>query len=241
MTRDISAILFDKDGTLIDYHLSWRPINDRAALHAARGDERLAARLLQLAGADPATGRVAADSLLAAATPRDIAAAWIAAGSPFTLGPLAGDLDRIFCAGVEDAVPVTDLAELFARLKGRGLALGIASSDSAAAIAATARRFEIDRHLDFIAGYDSRHGTKPDPGMLLAFARQSGLPASTVAVVGDNLHDMRMASAGGAGLKVAVLTGTGTREMLEGAADVCLESIAGLEAALSGRIDPHGR
>ena len=34
----ISAILFDKDGTLLDYHLSWQPINARAALWAAAGD-----------------------------------------------------------------------------------------------------------------------------------------------------------------------------------------------------------
>jgi phosphoglycolate phosphatase len=234
MTKTISAILFDKDGTLLDYHLSWRPINERTAWHAARGDAELARHLMTVGGADPLTGRVAPDSLFAAATPRAIAAAFIAAGSPFELDELTADMDLIFRNGVENVVAVTDLESLFARLKARGLALGVASSDSAEAIASTARRFGFRQHVDFIAGYDSRHGAKPDPGMLLAFARATGVPAREIAVVGDNLHDMEMAAAGGAGLKVAVLTGTGTREALSAVADLCLSSITELEAALFG-------
>jgi phosphoglycolate phosphatase len=230
----ISAILFDKDGTLVDYHLSWRKVNETAALHAAGGDAALAAHLLREGGADPATGRVAPGTLLAAGTPFEIAAAFIAAGSRLDHQQLTADLERIFCAGVEHAVPVTDLGSLFARLKRRGLALGVASSDSEAAIAATARRLGFAEHLDFIAGYDSGHGIKPAAGMLLAFAREVGLSPHEVAVVGDNLHDLEMAAAGGAGLRVAVLTGTGTRDVLSAAADLCLSSIVELEGALFG-------
>jgi phosphoglycolate phosphatase len=230
--KGISGILFDKDGTLLDYHLSWQHLNVKAALHAAGGDAALAAHLLREGGADPKTGRVAPGTVLAAGTTREIAAAFIAAGSQMSHEVLTADVDRIFCGGVETAVPVTELAPFFARLKRRGLALGIASSDSVAAIAATARRFAFEVHIDFMSGYDSGHGAKPGPGMLLAFAQKVGLAPHHVAVVGDNLHDLEMAEAGGAGLKIAVLTGTGTREILSPAADLCLASIVELEAAL---------
>ena len=36
----IRGILFDKDGTIIDYWRTWVPINRKVALYAARGDRR---------------------------------------------------------------------------------------------------------------------------------------------------------------------------------------------------------
>src|SRR5258705_3261920 len=167
--RRIAAILFDKDGTLLDYHLSWQPINKRAALWAAAGDPALARKLLLSGGVDPVTGRVRSSSLLAAGTTDAIAAHWVAHGSPYAVNELTRDIDRIFCGGVATAVPVLDLAAFFERLRSRPLALGITSSDSAAAIAATAERFGFAPYLDFIGGYDSGYGAKPDPAVLAAF------------------------------------------------------------------------
>ena len=42
----ITGILFDKDGTLFDYHASWMPANRRAALEVAGGDAALGDELL---------------------------------------------------------------------------------------------------------------------------------------------------------------------------------------------------
>jgi tetraacyldisaccharide 4'-kinase len=56
MTK-ISAILFDKDGTLLDFDKSWQPVNRKAALFAARGDQTLADHLMRVCGMDPVTGK----------------------------------------------------------------------------------------------------------------------------------------------------------------------------------------
>ena len=234
MKPDIKGILFDKDGTLLDYHLSWGPMNRRVALHAARGDAALAQRIMVATGYDDATGRVRSGTLLAAGTTHEIAEGFIAAGSTYPLADLTQAIDEIFRAGVEAVVPVLDLGGFFHRLKQRGLRLGVASSDSEQAIRLTAARFGFSEQLDFVAGWDSGHGAKPSSGMLDAFARLTELPSSQIAVIGDNLHDMEMATAGCAGLKVGVLTGTSSRAELASAADLCLESIADLEAALFG-------
>jgi phosphoglycolate phosphatase len=228
----ITAILFDKDGTLLDYHATWAPINVQAALYAAGGDTALQQRLLALGGLDPLTGRYRAGSLLAAANASEIAAAWVAAGSPHGHAPLTQALDRIFKDGVADAVPVVPLGPYFRRLKALGFKLGIASSDSAAAILATAVHFDFADALDFHAGYDSGHGHKPGPGMALAFAAAMGCQAHSIAVVGDNLHDMQMGASANCGLKVGVLTGTSDRATLMTAADVVLPGIADLEVLL---------
>ena len=228
----IRGILFDKDGTLIDYQASWAPTNLKAGRLAAHGDAELAARLLTVAGVDPATGYATSDGLLASGNTEDVAQAWTEAGSPFDVAELTDRLDTLFQSAVVAAVPVCDLPALFAGLTGRGLVLGIASSDSEAAVAATAERFCLEPHLAFLCGYDSGHGAKPGRGMVDGFCRATGLSADAVAVVGDSTHDMHMAAAAGAGLRVAVLTGAGSAETLRPLSHLLLPSIATLEQAL---------
>lgn len=233
MTRPvIRGILFDKDGTLIDYQASWAPTNLGAGRLAAQGDANLAARLLTVAGVDPVTGYATSDGLLASGNTEDVAQAWVEAGAPFDMAELTERLDTLFQSAVVAAVPVCDLAALFAGLTDRGLALGIASSDSEAAVAATAERFGLEPHLAFQCGYDSGHGAKPGRGMVDGFCAATGLHAEAVAVVGDSSHDMHMAAAAGAGYRIAVLTGAGSAETLRPLSHLLLPSIAGLEQAL---------
>ncbi len=232
-TERIKGIVFDKDGTLIDYHLTWSPINEAAAAMAAGDNPELSDYLLDLGGRDPRTGRVRGGSLLAAADTREIAEAWAEAGAMHDVDSLERHIDRIFEAGAEHAVPVTATAELFGRLRSRGLALGVATSDSEAGARATLRRLGVDVTTDlFVAGYDSGHGRKPSPGMVDAFRAANGLTAGSVVMVGDNLHDIRMGRAAGCGLCVGVLTGTGGRDELAAEADHVLASIVELEALI---------
>ena len=87
--------------------------------------------------------------------------------------------------------------------------------------------------IDFVAGYDSGHGGKPDPGMVIAFARFLDADPSEVAMVGDSLHDLDAARAAGA-LAVAVLSGPAERAALEPYADVVIDDIGDLPELLAG-------
>ncbi len=49
----IAGILFDKDGTLLDYDESWLPVNRELASIAAQGDAALANHLLLACGMRP--------------------------------------------------------------------------------------------------------------------------------------------------------------------------------------------
>jgi phosphoglycolate phosphatase len=228
----IAGILFDKDGTLLDFDASWEPVNRQVSLVAAGGDAELADRLLAACGMDPISGHIVPDSLFAAGNTREIAEGLIGAGAPFDPETLVPLIDDLFAGAAEMSVPVTELQPLFARLRQRGLRLGIASSDNERSIRVTVRRFGIDHYVDFVAGYDSGHGAKPGPGMVLGFCAETGLAPHQVAVVGDSNHDLHMGRNAGAGLKVAVLSGTGSRQSLEEACDIILNDITELEAVL---------
>lgn len=225
----IRGVLFDKDGTLFHYHETWSPVNRAAALSAAEGDADVAARLLELGGVDPVSGRAAQGSLLAAGHTGEIAAAWAdeLGLSVAARQALVGRLDEVFARlGPLKAVPVMNLPVLFGRLRWAGLKIGVATSDGEPATRAMLSRFVDLAAVDFVAGYDSGHGVKPGPGMVQAFCTATGLAPGQVVMVGDNLHDLRMGRAAGCGLAIGVLTGTGGRPELGAEADEVLDDVA---------------
>ena len=229
----IRAILFDKDGTLFDFFATWVPAYEVMAAKLADGDASLALKLLEAAGHEPVTGKVKPQSILAGGTNREVAELWASMLGRGDVAALEAELNSFFLAyGSTNASPVTDLPALFRRLKARGLGLGLATMDSHAAAEAAIDAFGLTGLLDFFTGYDTGHGAKPGPGMVEGFCRAIGVPVENVAVVGDTLHDMKMARSAGAGLAIGVLTGATPREVLEPHADYVLGSIAEIEALL---------
>ncbi|TYC65154.1 HAD family hydrolase [Stappia sp. BW2] len=233
-TGNISAILFDKDGTLLDFDATWEPAYRETSLFAARGDRTLADRLLEETGMDLASGKSAAGSLLAAGNSAEIAAAWIACGADFQEGALTADLDRVFVGCMHDAATLPGIPAAVETLSETGFTLGVASSDSEAAIRAFLAGTGLAPRFAFVTGYDTGFGPKPKPGMVHGFAEATSLVPDRIAVVGDNTHDMEMARSAGAGLCIGVLTGTSARHDLNALADVVLDSVADLPAYLAG-------
>lgn len=227
------AILFDKDGTLLDFDATWTPAYEEAAGLASKGITSDAERFLELTGLDLVTRKSAAGSLLAAGNSEEIAEAWIAGGADFSLADLTSELDRIFVSKMHDAAPLPGIREAVDELLARGLRLGVASSDSEAAIRAFLEGTGLAPKFEFVTGYDTGHGPKPEPGMVHGFAASVGVPAAEIAVIGDNTHDIEMAHAAGAGLTIGVLTGTSTREELAPHADIVLSSAADLPRFLA--------
>ena len=179
------GIVFDKDGTLLDFNRTWLPVYLYAAREFADGDDELARALLSRHGYLFEQRRFVGGSLLAAGNNRQIADEWsLQLGKPAQAEQIGARLEQIFCQqGSLQATPVAALDATLTRLKQGGHRLGVATADSYSGIINTLQAFEVLHHFDFLAGYDSGHGSKPDAGMVLAFCAQLRLAPASVLIL----------------------------------------------------------
>jgi phosphoglycolate phosphatase len=232
----IKGILFDKDGTLVDFFETWIPAYRLAVDLVAEiaSDPALGDRLLRCGGYDPDTGALDPRSLLAGGTTAEICDLWVneagLADAPGVSRKLHDVMDEY--ASLHPVPVGGGLADLFRRLAGRGLALGVATMDSEAVARATNDALGLTEYLSFVSGYDSGHGSKPGPGMVLGFCAAAGLAPADVLVVGDTDRDMDMARAAGAAMAVGVLTGATPRRRLGPLADRVIENVLIIESLL---------
>jgi phosphoglycolate phosphatase len=222
----VRGILFDKDGTLLDFTPTWLPAYQAGALFAAGGDEAKARHMMVSTGLEEETDDFSHGSLLASATTDQIAEAWVELGadhSPLELTPL---LDEIFAEQTAlSSVPFPGLYELISELSEKEIVLGLGTNDGEVSAKEFLKTANIESFFSFVAGYDSGHGGKPAPGMILAFCDAHDLDPASVMVVGDNHCDLEMGRAAEAGFVVGVLSGNGTHDELAPFADVIISGI----------------
>ncbi|WP_095082607.1 HAD family hydrolase [Mesorhizobium sophorae] len=234
---DIKGILFDKDGTLVDFNATWLGIADFMAMDAAEGDRWKADRLLSAAGFDFVNKRFRPDSIFASGTNMDVVELWF---------PRLSDEDQMLAVarfneitsvqGSSMAVALPGIVETLTVLHKRSYRLGVATNDSTSGAEKTMVTLGVAQLFDAAYGYDAVANPKPAPDTIFAFCDLTGLKPAQVAMVGDNRHDLEMARAGGCGLAIGVLSGTGTPESLSSIADIVLDSVADLPDFLSARV-----
>ncbi|MCC1492176.1 HAD family hydrolase [Cognatishimia sp. F0-27] len=232
----VDAVIFDKDGTLFDFAATWEAWAAAFLERLSRGDPDRAERLGASVGFSYRERRFARDSIVIAGTPAEIAAALSPSLPGFDAGQLIALLNEEAArAPQREAVP---LLPFLSDLKARGLRLGVATNDAEQPARAHLRAAGVEQCFDFIAGFDSGHGAKPEPGPLLAFAEAMAIAPARIVMVGDSLHDLRAGRA--AGMRtVGVLTGLAGHETLSPMADVVLPDIGHLPRWLL-RVAPTG-
>ena len=241
---DASLVAFDKDGTLFDFHASWRPrflgAADRLLSYFSNQSEMRDA-LFRTLGYNAGDGTFGEDGPFATATSEatiHAAATVVHQYSRPTL-PWHGCehlVRREFAPLLADPAelePVTELSWLFSSLHESGIRVAVITSDDSAPTEATLAEFKLSRFVDFVGCGDSPVRPKPEPDLLLAAANLLEVSLAQTAVVGDSAADLLMARSAGAGLAVGVLTGVGSRETLGPLADVILDSIAGIRVGAS--------
>ncbi|MDJ0824650.1 MAG: HAD family hydrolase [Rhodobacter sp.] len=232
MADPIRGVLFDKDGTLFDFEATWNGWAAMMLADLAGGDLDRAAELGARMGYDLAARRFDPDSVVIAGTPDDIVRLLLPGVPELSPPELITRLNATAARAPQaEAVP---LEPLLAKLRGMGLALGVATNDAEAPARAHLAGVGHAAAFDFIAGYDSGYGGKPEPGMCLGFAAAVGLAPETVVMVGDSTHDLEAGRA--AGMRtVAVLTGMAPEAELAPLANAVLPDIGHLPDWISAQ------
>jgi phosphoglycolate phosphatase len=229
--QGIGGVVFDKDGTLFDFSLSWGGFT-RRLIGTLASDDAHRSRLALALGYDLDTGSFDPASPVIADTAEEIADSLLPhlADTP-RLALIAQLNDMVARAEMTEAVP---LVPLFSALRARGLRIGLATNDVESAARAHLAAVGVVEMFDAVYGADSGHGAKPGPGMLLAFAQATGLQPDRVIMVGDSRHDLLAGRS--AGMRtVAVLTGIASAEDLAPLADAVLRDIGDLPGWIDAR------
>lgn len=214
------AVIFDKDGTLLDFHATWDHAL-AAAFLVVEEDVRVEAATSL--GFDLELGRVLPGSEFIAGTADDLFR---------LLGPYADPTafsEEMMRAAEESLTPMPGADELVSELGMRRVPMAVATNDSESAGRIQMAQLGWSDAFEVIIGADSGHGAKPGPGMVLAAAGACGVPPDLAIMVGDSPHDLLAARAAGA---LAVMIGDDPTAVPH--ADVRIEHLGEVPDLLEG-------
>jgi phosphoglycolate phosphatase len=229
----LDVIVFDKDGTLIDFDAMWAPwLTALAGRLEDRTGRPIRETLYGAMGFDPATGRAKTGGLLAVSPMAGLRAltekVLVQAGVDGVAAVAAVEASWDPPDPVATARPLADLVWVFGAIRARGHRIAIATTDDRAPTEATLASLGAADLVDAIVCADDGIPVKPAPDMVWHLCASLRAEAVRCAVVGDSVADLAMGRAAGAGLVVGVLSGVGTRADLAPFADFVLPSVAAL-------------
>ena len=205
------AYVFDKDGTLLDAHLTWAPAFRVACAAMPHSDELL----FDLLGFDSSSATFTNGSSYMM-DPTDVIKAHLQRHG------IDGDLFfNHMDAQTIISMPVMNTAQLFEAVRAQGAKVAILTSDDR-------RNTEIfleqqNVAVDAVVCGDDGRGQKPSADPLQSIAADLGLPVESLVMVGDSAHDIDCGKAAGSHT-IGVLTGVGQPSTIAHS-DLVLDSV----------------
>ncbi|MEE9314854.1 MAG: HAD family hydrolase [Rhizobiaceae bacterium] len=224
----IKAILFDKDGTLLQFDATFLPATSKVIKSLSEGDTALAKQIAELVKFDIDNVALAPSSVLIAGSVDDIAVTLMPLLKYDSVAELSKRVNALYVEhSLSTVVGFDFLTPTLDKLKIMGLPLGVATNDTEEGAYSHLNKLEVAERFCFIAGFDSGFGAKPEPGMVLGFADHLGFAPEEIMMVGDSTHDCHSGRAAGA-IVIGVTSGGAEAEELAPHADYVLPSIAEL-------------
>lgn len=229
-------VIFDKDGTIIDFPSLWVPVvraRARFIVEEAGVARDVEPALLLAFGFDPERERIdprgplviaprnettviGATLLYRAGVPWEDALA--AVRRAYRRADEAVDPGRV-------ARPVPGAEPTLRRLRAAGARLAVGTTDTTAQALRGLGGLGVVDLFDAVLGADQVGRSKPHPEMVHRLCEATGVPAVETVVVGDAVADLLMGREAGVALTVGVLTGVTPAAELGPHADVVVASL----------------
>ncbi|HBR00688.1 MULTISPECIES: HAD family hydrolase [unclassified Roseofilum] len=233
--ENISAILFDKDGTLAHSepylrHLAQRRARLIDAQIPGVGEPLLMAFGVDEQGFNPAgltaVGSRQENKIAAAAYVAETGRCWLE--SLEIINQAFQEADRVMQNKAKETVVLPGVAEVFDRLRRSHLKLGVVSSDIRENIEKFLDFYQLSDYIQIIQGAEP-HLTKPNPQVFWSACEQLGVSPQEVLMVGDAPGDFTMARNAQAAGSIGVAWGWSRRPNLD-KADVAIAKLDEIQA-----------
>lgn len=228
------VVIFDKDGTLIDFRRMWGNWAIQFAQRISTVVQRdVTADILALYGVDAHTHHIAPHGALAIA-PMPLMQHMVAqylvpwhanyAHALLLVQQMWQEPDP-----VRDALPLADLLGLCAWLEMQGIRMAVATADNRQPTLATLQHLGIAQYVTVVACADDVGvAPKPAPDKIYAVCRALGVSPQVAVMVGDTPADMQMGRNAGVMATVGVTSGLTAATEFATLADVILPDVGHL-------------
>jgi phosphoglycolate phosphatase len=234
-------IIFDKDGTLIDFTATWVPlIRKRVSflLKKLGRDGEMETLLLRSWGIDPVSGKVdprgpcpvspRSDEIVIGTMalyqhgyPWDESKQWVT--EAFDEADADGNWR-------EKVVPIKGIQTFLSGLKRDGFHTALATNDERKDTEAILNHLSMDGLFDVVLCSGEVNPAKPYPETIFTICRKLSVHPHETVMVGDSVTDMMMGKRAGVALTIGILEGGVTpKEELEKVADFVVDSIQDLK------------
>ncbi|GMR54429.1 hypothetical protein PMAYCL1PPCAC_24624, partial [Pristionchus mayeri] len=229
----IKLVIFDKDGTLVDFHSMWIPwANTTVTMLEKETGMACAPAVYKTLGVCPVTCKV---SMGALAEKTLLGIREDVSKTLQSLGLHQDHADRVVQVAVPEAVkggvtrPVCDLPTMFEELAQRGVRSAVCTADSRRATVNQMEMLGISHHMDLVVcGNDQGIVPKPSPHCAIQICKKLGVELSEAVMVGDTVADVKMGRVAGLRASVAVLSGIGNKDTLGQYSDFFCEDVSEL-------------
>lgn len=228
-------IIFDKDGTLLDFKETWLRIFREvinSILNKTNNNINLPKKLQNALGIDLDKWHIDGNGPLAMGTSFEVNT--LMSGCIYSEGLKWNDaveivlktVDEVLTgkARTENLVPTKGSIELLKLAKQRGFMTALATNDDTDHAKEDMEAIGAAPYLDIIIGADSVANTKPAPDMIFHICGKLGVKPEDSIMIGDTLMDAIMGLNAGVKLNIAIAEIVSAEELLT-KADIVIKSL----------------